>query len=274
MRALLMVVTLASFLLPVEPAHSQQAWVYIRTDAGSGCQVDIPAGLHFANVVVPASHPFKGIEFKVSLPAGLVYIGEQSNFLAIGNSQTGVQIATGCQSTPPSVQVLQIQFLAPSAMNDATFTVEPMPGQTDIRVLDCNNIWMKGSNEYSIYCDEGSFLGPYNPTPADGATNVPLEPLLYFTGGANVVLLGTDPNLNELDLLCYWYGNPEDACSFPYVAGPLQPNTTYYWQALNACTGCEHGEHGASDVWSFTTGEGTVPVTPSTWGAVKALYRD
>jgi hypothetical protein len=82
---------------------------------------------------------------------------------------------------------------------------------------------------------------------------------------------GTPDDLVDYPICSFFQGEP---CSNPFDPGPLEPYTTYYWRAGNWCVGCYHGEGAISDTWSFTTGAGPVPAEPSTWGRVKALYRE
>jgi hypothetical protein len=61
-------------------------------------------------------------------------------------------------------------------------------------------------------------------------------------------------------------------CALPLNPGPLAPQTTYYWQAHHNCI-CGQVHPAQSDVFSFTTGDGPLAVEATTWGRVKALYR-
>ena len=159
-------------------------------------------------------------------------------------------------------------------MSNVTWEVEPAPGASHIELTDCSGFPMKGNGEYSIYCDPGFMLGPYNPNPPDGAVDVPLYQLLSFNGSANVLMFGLDPNFDDGDVVCSWGVQPPDPCLFPFDPGALQPNTTYYWQAYYSCIGCEHGEYGFSDIWSFTTTGVPLATEQATWGRVKAMYRE
>lgn len=280
MRASLLITSFLApcVLLAAAPAQSQQGYVYVRIDGQTACQVDLSAGIHTASVVVVNAQPFQGVEFRAPVPAGVQYLGDQSDYLSIGNSQTGVQVGTGCQASVP-FELLRIVFFVPAPLNDVHWSVESYPGQTSIRLADCSGRWMTGSNAYSIYCDEGFMIGPYAPNPPDGATNVPLDVALSFVGAATEVGVADHPmewpyegNVFYCDSSPYPPGNPP--CDLPLDPGPLLPNTTYYWRSVNACCCCEHGEFGAGDVWSFTTGEAPLSVNKTTWGQVKAMYRE
>jgi len=91
---------------------------------------------------------------------------------------------------------------------------------------------------------------PTNPSPPDGATDVPINTILSWTGddSENVaynVYFGTDiepPLVSERQVETTY-------------APTLEPNTTYYWRVLAIN---EHNIFNASSLWSFTTTEDTV----------------
>lgn len=261
--------------------EAQQANVFIRIDnAFHACQLPVSVGVHTATVEV-YGHAFKTIRFQAVVPAGTIFLGDASSGVGItidGNSQTGVYVVVpDCAITYPTggpVGVLSITFFAPAALPSVTWEVQPFPGESDIGLADCDDFPMKGTGEYSIYCDPNFMIGPYKPNPPDGAVDVPLDPLLSFIGPANLLYLGLDPQFDDNDVACSIFVFPPDPCLFPFDPGTLLPNTTYYWLAMNVCQGCEHGDFASGDVWSFTTGDGTLSTQQSTWGYVKALYRD
>ena len=92
---------------------------------------------------------------------------------------------------------------------------------------------------------------PSNPSPSDGATNVPTNTLLSWSGGdpdgdtVNYdVYLGTTtspPLVSNVSTTSY---NPS-----------LSSNTHYYWK-INATD--SHGASNTSELWEFTTGAGAV----------------
>jgi hypothetical protein len=95
--------------------------------------------------------------------------------------------------------------------------------------------------------------------------------LLNYIGQCNKVVIGTSPGLENALVICNTVGS--GACAVPINPGPLAPNTTYYWQAQTDCL-CGQVVPGYSDVFSFTTGDAPLAVESSTWGRVKAMYRD
>jgi hypothetical protein len=112
----------------------------------------------------------------------------------------------------------------------------------------------------------------HNPVPPDSAESVALDQVLRWDSWAccNVadyyyIAFGTDPDPP------WFVGQEIETKSFD--PGPLQPNTTYYWQvAMNHWWGCPGGGSAVSPVWHFTT-EPSNPVENTTWGRIKALYR-
>jgi hypothetical protein len=109
---------------------------------------------------------------------------------------------------------------------------------------------------------------PFPPDAAEGVDlNVALSwssdfaPTCYPHVGVyfDWIYFGTDPNPPLISTEGY----------APLDPGSLQPGTTYYWRV-------EHHEESfpvvSSPVWSFNT-TSPVGVKPSTWGAIKGLYR-
>jgi len=156
-----------------------------------------------------------------------------------------------------------------------TFTFVPATGHAEIELTDCDGYAMRTVNK----CGSAQLLGPYRPDPPDGAINVSTDQLLSYVGDANYVALSTNPDMNIWDptnvVLCnkLVQGGTGLPCPLPLNPGPLAPHTTYYWQAINFCV-CGQVTPGTSEVFSFTTGDAPLAVETSTWGRVKAMYRD
>jgi len=96
------------------------------------------------------------------------------------------------------------------------------------------------------YAVGGIVTEPREPDPVDGAVGVPLGSSLSWTPGdtsvtSDVYFGTTDPPA--------FAANVEAA---PYYPGPIEPDTTYYWQvdAVEADGTTKH----SSEVWSFTSG--------------------
>jgi hypothetical protein len=284
-RAFLVIIATLSLIFAVS-ARAQQATVYIQIDGGppytgTVCNTDIAPGSHTAYVVVHTSHPFQSIRFTAPVPAGSFWTGDiaMGGGIATGNSQTGVEVEYFSCLSGYYIPVLQVSFYAPGAYNDYTWTVGPAAGQPTIELEDCDGFVMKGAGGYSIYCDPQMILAPYRPDPPDGAVDVPTNTLLNFVGSANEVGVADHPigapyDGNVFYCLTTPYPSTVDPCEFPLDPGALQPNTTYYWRAYNICWGCSDGDVAFGDLWSFTTGDAPLATEQTTWGRVKAMYRE
>ena len=114
---------------------------------------------------------------------------------------------------------------------------------------------------------------PKNPSPANGAVNVPLT-----DGAVTLSWLGTDPN--AWDILTYdvYWGEAADSLALvaddisasSYQKDGLDTGTTYYWQVTTKDDG---GMETAGPVWSFTT-QGPPPdlvVTAVTWDPATSI---
>jgi hypothetical protein len=256
------------------PSRAQQARLDIQISHVQACDFSQPMGLvGTATVRVVSSFSFQTLRFKAPAPCGLLYLNATSAYPFTGDPQTGVDISLlACTSAP--VDVLTIQFFAPFAASGCSWDVMPADGDTDILLTDCDGYTLKGASARSLYCgDVNGYIAPYRPDPPDGATDVPTNTLLSFTGAANELYL-TDTGSSDLHNYVVCSTPLGVNCSNPFDPDLLQPHTTYYWQAVYWCAGtCPHGEGANSDVWSFTTGSGPLPAAASTWGHVKSLYR-
>jgi hypothetical protein len=159
--------------------------------------------------------------------------------------------------------------------------VVPHSSETEIILTDCDGYTMIGQDYYGWGIDPcsdiGKFVAPYRPIPANGATDVSTATMLEFvSGSAMTVGITSHPSFSPLEFrVCGGY--PEEGlppCTEPINPGMLQPFTTYRWQASVGCAFCMHGETVYSPVFTFTTGAGTVATKASTWGSVKAMYRE
>jgi hypothetical protein len=119
-------------------------------------------------------------------------------------------------------------------------------------------------------------LPPYNLSPANGATGVPLNTPLSWEGPARddrdtqcAIRIGKDPGCSDLQEI------PASCDAQSVVLDFLEPSTTYYWRAGWSGTGggCSSGDGGLSRVYSFTTA-GPLATEATSWGRVKAMYRD
>ncbi len=273
-------------VLSASTARAQQARVYITVDGALptgnflNCTFDIPSGFHTVHVVVSNSFAFRSIRFSVPLPPGCFFSPPQLLIPGsiVGDMQTDVEVDVADCVARTDQMILSILLFAPVAINDFEWSVQPAAGRTEIELEDCDGFPMKGSGEWPWWCSMLTVLGAYKPNPPDGAVDVPLDVALSFVGyrqGSTSVSVDEAPfnGPDEQHLyFCYPYGG-FPRCTFPVYPTGLLPNTTYYWMARNDGF-CADGCVGDSELWSFTTGAGTVPTRTSTWGAIKAMYRD
>jgi hypothetical protein len=274
------VLLLAAMFALAPGARAQQARLDITVNAVQACNFSAAPTIVIATVSVVNAYPFRTVRFKAPVPCGMIWVGDSSGNLLAGNSQAGVTITMpACTSisnfTP--VPVLTITAITTTLVPGCTWDVFPADGDSDILLTDCDGNTMKGASARGLYCgDVNGFIGPYLPDPPDGATDVPLNTLLSFNGSANEIFMVAGPpaqiwNYPVCSVFPYFQ---VPACGNPFDPGLLQPYTTYSWVAVNACVYCQHGEAGYSDIVSFTTGAGPVATEQSTWGRVKARYRE
>ncbi len=114
-------------------------------------------------------------------------------------------------------------------------------------------------------------IPPYNPSPADGATDVPLNATLHYS-----FQFGTCTCLGSACSWLHFGVDPDpplffhDKCGSEDVPFPeldLKPSTTYYWRAGADFCGTVIGP-----IWSFTTAP-TLGVEAVTWSNVKKVFR-
>ena len=267
-------------LVPIAPASAQQARLDVRVDppyvGTNGQACDFSGNSVGTATITIRSYPFKTIRFKAPPPCGIVAFTPSGPYPFEGNINTGIEIvAPSCVTENVWITTLTIPFIAPAPVSGCTWDVQAADGDVTIELTDCDGFPMTGASARSIYCgDTNGFIAPYKPYPANGATNVPLNTLLSYTGRGNVMRFGEEapPYLYD-DEVCDL--SISGVCDNTFDPGLLKPFTTYYWQMVNWCGGsCPHGEGAVSDVWSFTTGDQILATEPSTWGAVKARYRE
>jgi hypothetical protein len=222
---------------------------------------------------------WSGINFSVSMPDEpnlLLSFGVYAPFLAIGDVFNGIDVQFGGCVTPPIVIGSFSMIPIGPLVGCGEMRVLAHPAVGEIQTFDCNGVAHAAHSGDCLYLgDQYACNTPppaTDPFPADGATGVDLDVGLSWssvrtpacpTGHPGVyfdwIYFGTDPD----PPLIHTNGYP------PQDPGNLQPGTTYYWRV-------EQHESpypvGTSPVWSFTTAA-PVGVKPSTWGAIKALYR-
>ncbi len=219
-----------------------------------------------------------GVQFSAPIPGCFTGAGHLSDTrmfpVTIGNSQTGVAIAMGaCLSSP--VHVLTINVMGQGLTDTDTccqYLVLPDPNVTsgEIEFTNCSNEVVFGTSKPGIVGD-GLPKPPLvrDRIPSDGATgqsrdtklNWVLSLCSFFLGDRwSDVFFGTTPDPPLV----------AEMMEPPYDPGLLQPSTIYYWKVRGIDT--DAGMI-VTPVWSFMT-QPAVPVESTTWGRVKALYRN
>jgi hypothetical protein len=237
-------------------ARAQSAWLYVGEAGLTGPSCTQNPGLRFLNVVLGSSSgPVKTAHFKVVA----------SSPVTILNAPDGEFDLTVSQCLPGYGTLTDLFVVIPDGP-PVSFSIVPASGHSAIELSDCDGYAMPTVSSCGYY----QISAPYRPNPPDGAIDVPTNQLLSYVGVANHVVIGTSPSLEGATSICL---ATEGSCALPLDPGPLAPHTTYYWQAYNVCF-CGQVLDGASEVFSFTTGDIPLAVESTSWGHVKALYRD
>jgi hypothetical protein len=234
----------------------------IRVVGNYGCAVN--PGFQIVSVSCFSAGPVATARFKV-VPSSPVTIFSPANGefdLSFSPCVTNAGLGTLLVSNPQAYPV--------------TFSIVPLTGHTKIEMTDCDG--------YDLHpvpdCGLAQLLGPYRPDPPTGAVNVPTNQLLSYVGTADLVEMSTNPKFHLGDptnvIICNTIPPGHDSgppCPLPLNPGTLAPHTTYYWQAASRCL-CGQVSWGYSEVFSFTTGDGTLAVEATTWGRIKQMYRN
>jgi hypothetical protein len=279
--AVLIAAVVAALVAGAGPARSDEAVGYLAVypDETAGSCEFVPNATSMAYVVLTHSIPVQELTFTAPKPSFIgTIIYESSPFATTGDSQTGITVDLGmCMSAP--VTVLSIYHLGVGSTSGcATWPVGENPGFGDFTfdLVDCDGVTRQGHSAVlasptteGVCCPTDLWLTPYDPYPANGATDVPTNVILSWTlpeeAGGEWVWFTDQPYYPG-----YWCSTREDYFT-TYDPGELQPHTTYYWQIGLEWNSCYSGVSGGR--WSFTTGDGPVTTEETTWGRIKALYR-
>lgn len=235
-----------------------------------GCSVVMEAAPTLVTVVAGPHVPMTKVRFSIQDPSFGVILDATWDYPFVGTPQTGVEITLPeCTSGPTTVLGQMLVFADVSAIDGTCvdWKIDDYP-----EIEDCNGDVrpaLARHHEFSTapgccgYIDCPS-IPPFDLYPPDGATGVPIDVVLSWSGGYGYFELeiSTDAECYSGQTFSF-----EDAHTF--APDFLEHNTTYYWQ-VGWSDGVECG--GGSPRFSFTTMD-PVPVETSTWGRIKALYR-
>jgi len=232
------------------------------------------------------SSGFQGAEFRVTgLPAGTTVLTKEVHpgvAIELGDALgTGVNLAFSACQTDQEIVLLHYTVLlaeTPTAGFSINISQHYSPSNANFA---CPLVTLCDAPAFTAECSQNHL--PYlsvdvpatDPDPPDGAVGVGPDQTLtwvggigntacgYVQGGDTIVHFGTDPDPPAIAGFYSQYSG--DRTVHP---GPLLPNTTYFWHVDYDYYGSVIGP-----LWSFTTGDYSVSVTPTSWHAVKRLYR-
>lgn len=272
--------TFCALLATSSPARS--ATLRLDSSPTGGCSGLPPVGDTFtAYVILGYNFGASATQFAIEMPPCAHYVitsWSVGGMLGIGDPVSGIFIAFGC--TVGDVAVLELTLTRVGEPTDdccrARIVAHPDAITGEPEIVDCSFenvvpaeggcLWLNGFDRTCAITQ-----APSDPSPPDGATDVPLDVVLnaqvytpdfccppLFGDWVNVYL-GTDADPPLVGL----------QAGVPFDPESLSPGTKYYWKLVYHNT---QAPSVSSPVWSFTTTNAT-PARTSTWGAVKALYR-
>ncbi len=272
--------TAVAFLATIS-STTYSAIVSIHTDqTGTSCALQAPPVQGNLNlyVFVKWSSGSTGAQFKFEIDSSPYTVSAWTvppAFLSFGSPESGVGVSFGsCLVGDYLIGTLVLQrtgdpledcgMLRITSHPDAlTGAVELADCSFQIAAVNDACFWLVGDDKHCAYAPT-----PSDPSPPDGAMNVALD-------------AAVNASIHDPDFCCpflygewvdVYFGTTPDPPRVPELLpyDPiLAPATKYYWKVIYHNT---QAPSVSSPVWSFTT-ESTTPVTPSTWGAIKALYR-
>jgi len=285
---------LSLILVSSEAARAQQIGAFAADGYSVNSWCNLPTGSGSFYIVYNggpyANGDYKTVRFAVSLPSApeLFILGAWvmgPGDVPVSTLQAGVTVQLGsCRSD--AVTVARVDYflpIHPAGCSLVKVVPDPSAPSGKIEFTRCdgelvylNEGTIAGNIGSSSSCSAQPANPPSNPIPANGVIGVDLDAdltaLLHWPetvlgcfplyGDGARLFFGTNPNPPLISDVGH--------TTFPYDVGHLQPATTYYWRVTYINT---LGANGMSPTWSFTT---TAPVAtqPSTWGAIKALYRE
>jgi hypothetical protein len=155
------------------------------------------------------------------------------------------------------------------ATGNVTFTVSPLTGGImNVTVTKHNYLPNESTTQVT-----GNNLPPYqpgSPSPANGATNVPITDDLSWTGG--------DPNPGDTVTYDVYFGTSStppkvisNQSTTIYNPGTMNCTTTYSWKIV---AWDNHGVSTAESLWQFTTNLGNIHIKNLSliWNFVSLLF--
>ncbi len=258
------------------PEATPYAHFDLRTN-GNPCNISTGPFPVVQVEVVAITNPAGKVRITVPNPPIGEVLGETWNFPYTGDRINGMELNLGCAG--PTIVVLgtlTVLFTTPAQCEFWTIgagsEVEDCDGDVQLSDVLPSQI----GNGCGACFQNCMGLAPYNLYPPDGAAAVPVDVEFTWEGSWGFQLqncsvrIGTTPDCSDA-LVATVPCDGGDGIVLDF----LQPGTTYYWQAswISLGGGCSSGYFGVSPVQSFTT-EGPLAVEPTTWGRIKAIYRD
>jgi len=254
-------------------------WVLLNTpnpdNPNDICFVPLQAGMNTVTVRIWAI-PFQKVRFSIPDPPNGTVVSENWFFPHTGDWANGVELDLGACSTAEIVTVGEIQVDLESDFANCYQTWEANSGE----VQNCSGRWLPAGGYWHTVgplfnqCCGGwqllYSLQAHSLHPADGATNVRIDPILSWSGGGYspcYVRIFTEPTCTTGQVY-------EANCDLRGFAPDfLLPNTTYYWR-VGFPGDPNWGGGSVTAVHSFTTRDINLATEQTTWGRVKAMYRD
>jgi hypothetical protein len=245
------------------------------------CIVNFPVGgqgLAFVSVQLQ-SIAVSRVSLSVPNPPFGILVGAQWNYPTTGDIATGIEFDLGgCVANPILGQLV---IIVPDGIPP---DCQPWKVNDGAVVEDCDGNVLAATSVYNRVSVSGGFcnnccleccasLPAYNLFPPDGATGLPLNLQLSWDGTYSspdpdagcFVEIGTDPDCAN------WVSYEAECGAQTFSPDFLQPHTTYYWRVV--WTPDPARCHGVTAPRTFRV-DAPVVTEASTWGRVKAMYRD
>lgn len=282
---------LLACLALVAPARAQ---IGTGIAVGDHCNIawteyPTPSGLEGGSVVISVYGRWKAARFAAPMPpcVGITVTNVEPlrGFSMSGTLEDGIEISFGECLEDGIWDILRIDYdPAPWQTPCCPYPILPHPGYGQIELIDCDDnvvvpTWTAALNftpqNYQGDCGVSYAFPATNPVPADGETDVASTVRLEWKqyGWVGCIIWGFE----QWDVYFGTESNPPLVATLTgfdffyqrYNVGPLTHTTTYYWRI----GGLRDGRPIESPVWSFTTAA-PLTTTTSTWGRIKALYRE